>query len=50
MSSGAGSGEELKALLPGEAAARLQSLRVVDGRAVLVIDAEGLDASARDRL
>ncbi len=50
MSSGAGSVEELKALLPGEAAARLQSLRVVDGRAVLVIDAEGLDAPARDRL
>ncbi|GFM27259.1 Mrp/NBP35 family ATP-binding protein [Novosphingobium sp. PY1] len=42
--------EGLKALLPQEAATRLQSLRVADGRATLVLDATGLDSSARSAL
>ncbi|MFT4057352.1 MAG: Mrp/NBP35 family ATP-binding protein [Novosphingobium sp.] len=39
--------DDLKALLQPEAAARVQSLRVADGRATLVLDATGLDAAAR---
>lgn len=50
MSSGAGNGDDLKTLLPVEAAGRLQSLRLVDGRATLVLDATGLDPAGRDRL
>ena len=40
----------LKALLPPDAAARLQSLRLADGRATLVLDATGLPGPARDAL
>jgi ATP-binding protein involved in chromosome partitioning len=40
----------LKALLPREAAARLQSLRLTEGRATLVVDATGLAAAERDGL
>ncbi|PNU05977.1 Mrp/NBP35 family ATP-binding protein [Novosphingobium guangzhouense] len=40
-------GEDLKALLRPDAAARVQSLRVAEGRATLVLDATGLDAAAR---
>jgi len=55
MNSGAGTGGEelvegLRALLPGDAAARLQSLRLVEGRAILVLDAAGLGSLARERL
>jgi len=42
--------ETLKALLPVEAAGRLQSLRVADGRATLVLDAEGLREDQRTAL
>ena len=42
--------EGLKALLPQEAATRLQSVRLADGRATLVLDATGLDSSARNAL
>jgi ATP-binding protein involved in chromosome partitioning len=42
--------ETLKTLLPTEAAGRLQSLRVADGRATLVLDATGLAAADRDAL
>jgi len=44
---GGGGGDTLKALLPGEATARLLSLRLVEGRASLVLEASGLDAAAR---
>ena len=37
----------LRALLPGDAAQRLSSLRLVDGVATLVLDASGLDARQR---
>ncbi|WP_404480229.1 P-loop NTPase [Novosphingobium sp. BL-52-GroH] len=50
MTSGAGTSDELKALLPIEAADRLQSLRLVEGRAILVLDASGLAPAARDGL
>ena len=42
--------EGLKALLPPDAAARLQSLRLAEGRATLVLDATGLQGPARDAL
>lgn len=42
--------EGLKALLPPPAAARLQSLRLADGRATLVLDATGIAAAERDGL
>ncbi|MCK9541906.1 MAG: Mrp/NBP35 family ATP-binding protein [Novosphingobium sp.] len=42
--------ESLKESLPQEARMRLQSLRVADGVATLVLDAGGLNAPARDRL
>ena len=42
--------ERLKALLPPEAAGRLQSLRLTDGKATLVLDATGLTVEERDRL
>ena len=42
--------EALKALLPPLARERLQSLRLTDGVAVLVLDAGGLDAVERERL
>lgn len=42
--------DPLKALLPADAVGRVQSLRVADGRATLVLDATGLGASARDAL
>lgn len=38
----------LKALLPGDIAARVDSARLADGRAIVVIDATGLDAAGRD--
>jgi ATP-binding protein involved in chromosome partitioning len=50
VTSAAGSSEELKALLPADAALRLQSLRLVEGRAILVLDATGLGSLARGRL
>lgn len=40
----------LKSLLPGDIAARLQSLRLTDGVATLVLDATGLSAGARTAL
>jgi ATP-binding protein involved in chromosome partitioning len=40
----------LQQLLPADALARLQSLALVDGVATVVLDAVGLDASARDTL
>ena len=40
----------LRALLPGDAAQRLSSLRLVDGVATLVLDASGLDARQRAAL
>ena len=40
----------LKALLPPLAQARLQSLRLADGAATLVLDAGGLGGLERDRL
>jgi ATP-binding protein involved in chromosome partitioning len=42
--------DTLKALLPPEAAGRLQTLRLADGRASVVLDVAGLDRLARDRL
>ncbi|PEQ14558.1 chromosome partitioning protein ParA [Novosphingobium sp. PC22D] len=42
--------ESLKALLPPHVAERLQSLRLTEGRAVLVCDASGLSALDRDKL
>ena len=50
MTGGAGDGDALKALLPSEATRRLQSLRLVAGRAILVLDAAGLGSLARERL
>ncbi|MFS0848328.1 Mrp/NBP35 family ATP-binding protein [Novosphingobium panipatense] len=41
---------EIKALLPEDAAVRLQSLQLAQGRATLVLDAGGLDAAARAQL
>ena len=43
-------GDRLKDLLPENAAERLQSLRLADGRATLVLDATGLAASDRDAM
>lgn len=43
-------GDRLKTLLPENAAERLQSLRLADGRATLVLDASGLAASDRDAM
>ncbi len=43
-------GEFLKAALPPLAQARLQSLRLADGVATLVLDVAGLDGLERDRL
>lgn len=45
-----GDNEALRAALPAEAQGRLQSLRLVDGVATLVVDVAGLDRSGRDRL
>lgn len=42
--------ESLKQRLPEKALDRLQSLRLADGVATLVLDAEGLDAAARERM
>ncbi len=42
--------DALKALLPDAVAARVQSLRLKDGRATLVIEASGLSALDRDKL
>ncbi len=42
--------EQLKTLLPPLAMARLQSLRLADGVATLVLDVAGLDGLERDRL
>ena len=42
--------EELKSALPPLAASRLQSLRLADGIATLVLDVAGLDRLARDKL
>jgi len=42
--------ESLSKFLPPLAAARLQSLRLIDGRAVVVLDAAGLDQIERERL
>jgi ATP-binding protein involved in chromosome partitioning len=44
------SGAALKALLPADAAGRLQTLRLADGVATLVVDVAGLDQLGRDRL
>ncbi len=43
-------GKELEKRLPDLAQARLQSLRLVDGVATLVLDVTGLDGLERDRL
>ncbi len=43
-------GGELGRLLPESAQARLQSLRLADGVATLVLDVAGLERGARDRL
>jgi len=40
----------LKQRLPAEAQERLQSLRLADGAATLILDASGLDGLGRDRL
>ncbi|PZO68096.1 MAG: chromosome partitioning protein ParA, partial [Pelagerythrobacter marensis] len=40
----------LKALLPGAIAARASSARLADGRAIVVIDATGLDPAAREAM
>jgi ATP-binding protein involved in chromosome partitioning len=45
-----GAGADLQALLPAPALERLQSLRLADGIATLVLDVAGLDRLARDRL
>ena len=42
--------ETLRAALPPLAQARLQSLKLVEGRAVVVLDAAGLDKVERERL
>lgn len=42
--------ERLKAMLPRGAAARLQSLRLAEGRATLVLDATGLGPAEREAL
>ena len=42
--------ETLRALLPPLAEARLQSLKLVEGRAIVVLDAAGLDSAAREGL
>lgn len=42
--------EALKQLLPDTARGRLQSLRLADGRAIVMLDAAGLDPSGRERL
>jgi len=47
---GASADEALKAALPPLAQARLQSLRLADGVATLVLDVAGLDRLERDRL
>jgi ATP-binding protein involved in chromosome partitioning len=39
--------EELKARLPDAIAARVRSLRITDGKVTAILDASGLDASAR---
>jgi len=41
---------ELRALLPESVAQRMQSLRVAEGRAILVCDATGLSSLDRDKL
>lgn len=50
MNNPAADPEQLRAALPPLAAARLQSLRVNEGVAVVVLDAGGLDAIERERL
>ncbi len=42
--------ETLTAALPAMAQVRLQSLKLVEGRAVVVLDASGLDPDAREQL
>ena len=42
--------ETLHAVLPPQAQSRVQSLRLTEGRAVVVLDAAGLDAAERERL
>jgi ATP-binding protein involved in chromosome partitioning len=42
--------ESLKACLPARSRDRLQSLRVTDGRAILVLDASGATAAERDAI
>ncbi|MFM5924533.1 MAG: Mrp/NBP35 family ATP-binding protein [Novosphingobium sp.] len=42
--------EPLRAALPPQAAARLQSLRLAEGVAIAVLDASGFDAVERERL
>ncbi|MEY4952276.1 MAG: hypothetical protein RL299_700, partial [Pseudomonadota bacterium] len=42
--------ETLRAALPPLAQSRLQSLRLADGRAIVVLDAGGLDAVERERI
>ena len=42
--------ETLRALLPSPALTRLQSLKLVEGRAIVVLDAAGLDQAERERL
>ncbi len=49
-SPGAALGAALKALLPPLARAKLQTLKVADGVATLVLDVAGLDRLERDRL
>lgn len=49
-SSNAGQEQALKDILPPLAQARLQSLRLADGVATLVLDVAGLDGLERDRL
>ncbi|MEJ2409846.1 MAG: chromosome partitioning protein ParA, partial [Novosphingobium sp.] len=39
--------DRLQAALPQETAARVQSLRLAEGRVTIVLDASGLDARAR---
>jgi ATP-binding protein involved in chromosome partitioning len=50
MSGEDGESESLTAILPPLAQARLQSLRLADGIATLVLDVAGLDRLERDRL
>ncbi|MDN3644603.1 Mrp/NBP35 family ATP-binding protein [Pontixanthobacter aestiaquae] len=42
--------QALKARLPDSVAARVQSIKLADGRATLVLDAAGLEAESRDGL